>query len=360
MIRALISVLALVALTGAALAQSVHFEEGFTLGSTNTLRVTIPDPTTGHPNALNGGIVSFQAVDDYQVTAIQLHPPPLLAPTWGPVGEWVKHRLPSSRLPDLQRISYTAMADFADPLLTDAAGDYRIQMEVFGNAPRIPLKIVSQQHTGYMVEFTEYSADGNLRVFRRTDAPAPTADNLALILGTDARGTSPPLTAPGTQSSPSLIWQGLGYDTALHKSQWRSFVELSAGDGNSNLVFEARIDGAAWQRHFTITNTGIIPAVNIGLGGHLSLGAGSNHVIAGDNGGIFAATVPANIALMGVADKVPGKAAWKVKGENGFEGWLLAVSGTTANALGTNARFLTLEDDAGNTISVPYWTNVAP
>ena len=36
------------------------------------------------------------------------------------------------------------------------------------------------------------------------------------------------------------------------------------------------------------------------------------------------------------------------------------VFSASANALGANTGFLTMEDDAGNTVYVPYWTNITP
>lgn len=180
---------------------------------------------------------------------------------WGPITEFVSRRVDGS---NYQRISFTSMAAYADPSLTDQANDYRVQVEAGGSATLLPIKFTQQQNTqGIYYEYLTLAPgnDGNVRMFRRTDGPAVTGDQLSLTLGQKQRVTSPVLTTAGQQNSPQFILEGNSYDTQLHTASVRQQVQMTSNAGAATWKLQYSIDGGGYGDLLSATSSG-----NINLG----------------------------------------------------------------------------------------------
>ncbi|MDG9783884.1 hypothetical protein [Metapseudomonas otitidis] len=343
-------------------------------GETGILTTNIGSAVTGPGgNAYDGGIITQNVTGAYQVNAYQVAPTSNASkPEWGPITEFVLQRT-TDQATNFQRISFTAMADWAGPSLNDAATDYRLQQEAAGTLPILDFKITSQKNnTGWLVEYLDFLAGGSVQAFRRTDSPAPTGDQLEFFLETERRGLSGVLTAAGTQNSPAFRMTGKGYDTSLHDADWKMFVNVSSNSGSSSLRMQTRKDSASYSTIVDLLDTGTFGLYGSITVGSVNPGSGSNLVINATNAGAFG-TVPADSASLRVADKAAGVAAWKARGENGFEGWVMLMNATpaigsdatgsnvystTASALGKNAGFIVTESMTGAVIYIPYWTAV--
>ncbi len=265
-------------------------------------------------------------------------------PQWGPRTEFVLYRTPELDNNNFQRISLTAMADYAGPGLNDDANDYRLQMEVSGTRPSIPYIITSQKDTGYVVFYQTYRADGNVQFFQRTDSPAGTGDTFELSLETEKRGLENVLTGAGTQDSPSFRLTGKGYDTSLHDCDWKMFVDMGSNAGNGNLLFQNRIDAAVYGTRATLTDSSIFTADTISYGNTTTgAGTGNSAVFVGKNTSVMSNALPVDTAILGVADKSAAKAAWQMKDEDGVLSWVAGYSSLTGNTL--------LYSTAGNLIA---------
>ena len=229
-------------------------------GSTGVLVMDPGNPASGPGgNAYDGGILAQGVSGAYQVSAYQIAPTTHASkPEWGPITELVLRRT-TDQSTDLQRISLTAMADWANPGLSDAATDYRLQQEASGTQDVLDMKVVSQKNsTGWLVEFIDFEADGTVTFFRRTDSPANTGDSLEVAIGQLKRGAADVLTSNGTQDSPSLRLFGASYDGSLHTVNWRQYVDVTSNAGASTYKVQTAIDGAAWSDALTITSGGTI------------------------------------------------------------------------------------------------------
>lgn len=338
-----------------------------------SLTVT-PGNTTQGPGggAYDGGILTHKPTGDYQVSAYQVHPTPGLVPSWGPISEFVVART-HDQATNLQRWSFTAMAEWAGPNPTDQARDYRLQQEASGTQPILDTKITSQHNsTGWLVEYLDFLAGGSIQAFRRTDSPAPSGDALEFILEQERRTTAPVLTSAGVQNSPALRFTGKGYDSSLHDADWKLFASMYSTAGGSNLRVQTRKDSSSYTTLLDLADTGVLGVYGSIALGSTNTGTGSSKVINATNGGAFG-TVAIDSASFRVADKAPGAAAWKARGENGFEGWLMLLndsfgigSDTTGSkvfsssgaALGPNAGWIVTEGKTGQIQYIPYWTSV--
>ncbi|CAB5178907.1 Bacteriophage T7 tail fibre protein [uncultured Caudovirales phage] len=226
-------------------------------GSGGNLSVSSGSPTSGPGgNAYDGGILTHQPTGDYQVSAYQVAATSGALPAWGPVSEFVA-RGTYDQATNFSRISLTAMAPYAGPALNDGADDFRIQQEASGTVAIKPFKITSQKNsTGWYLEYLDCLPGGNLQLFRRTDSPAPTGANLALILGQDKRALSNVLTAAGTQDSPSVQLYGNSYDSALHSVNWRQYVSVLTNAGSSKYRIQSQVDSAGWVNRLSIDDGG--------------------------------------------------------------------------------------------------------
>lgn len=63
-------------------------------------------------------------------------------------------------------------------------------------------------------------------------------------------------TTAGQNDSHSVEWTGRSYDTAVHQSDWRCFVDVTSNAGASTLDCQSRIDGAAFASRFSVTDGG--------------------------------------------------------------------------------------------------------
>lgn len=64
------------------------------------------------------------------------------------------------------------------------------------------------------------------------------------------------LTAAGQNDSHSVEWTGRSYDTAVHQSDWRAFVDVTSNAGASTYEVQSRIDGNAFTSRFSVTDGG--------------------------------------------------------------------------------------------------------
>ena len=64
------------------------------------------------------------------------------------------------------------------------------------------------------------------------------------------------LAAAGQNDSHSIEWTGRSYDTAVHQSDWRCFVDVTSNAGASTLDCQSRIDAAAFTSRFAVTDGG--------------------------------------------------------------------------------------------------------
>ena len=343
-------------------------------GDTGILTADIGSAAAGPGgNVYNGGIITQNVSGEYQVSAYQLAPTSHASkPEWGPITEFVLQRT-SDQSTNFQRISFTAMSDWAGPALNDGATDYRLQQEASGAKNILDFKITSQKNdTGWHLEYFDFLAGGSIQAFRRTDSPAPTGDALEFFLEQEKRGTSNVLTASGTQNSPAFRMTGKGYDTSLHDADWKLFVNVSSTGAASSLRVQTRKDNAAYSTIIDLIDSGTLGLYGSFALGSANPGVSSNLVINATNVGAFG-TVPVDSASLRVADKAAGAAAWKARGENGFEGWLMLMNATSATGsdatgsnvystsaatLGANAGFIVTEGPTGAVIYIPYWSSV--
>lgn len=110
-----------------------------------------------------------------------------------------------------------------------------------------------------------------------TDFVASTgALNLAGVLTVDV-GTTPAnavflsMTQPasaGTRDSHNLVLQGSSYDTSGHNTDWKIFVDVTANAGDSTLLFQTRIDAAAYATYMSLSRWG-----TFSVGGTISAGS---------------------------------------------------------------------------------------
>jgi hypothetical protein len=239
-------------------------------GTSNILEVTPGNPANGPGgNTFDGGILTHSVTGDHQVAAYHVAQFSGLPAEWGPITEYVSHRVYGGT--DFERISFTSMAAWAGPALNDAAADYRIQMEAGGTGTLRPLKITTQDNdSGLSYEYQTFQADGNVRFFRRTDSPGDTGNNLAVILGQQARGIANVLTANGTQDSPKLVWESSTYDGSLHTSAFKAYTDATSNAGAANWILSYQLDAGSEVAKLVVTSAGaFLPGSNDGgaLGG---------------------------------------------------------------------------------------------
>lgn len=219
-------------------------------------------------NSFNGGIMTHSTTGNYQVSAYQVAPTQSgTLPEWGPITEFVAQRTVDQST-NYQRISFTAMSDWAGPALNDAATDYRIQMEAAGTKSMLPLKITSQYNTsGLYYEYMTFNTDGTVQLFRRSDSPGSAGSSLGLVLKQEKRALNNVLTAAGTQNSPYFQQTGDGYDTSLHTADWKWFVSMTSNAGASTYKLQTRIDSASYGDALTVTDGGVVTATNFTVNG---------------------------------------------------------------------------------------------
>ncbi len=268
-------------------ATSGAFLGPLTFGDTGTIDFDFGSAVGGPGgNAFDGGIMVAQPTGNYQVSALQLAATNGTAPEWGPVSEVVLRRTYDQGT-NFQRISLTAMADYAGGDLNDPAADYRLQQESGGTKNRLPIKFVTQgNQTGdvggtWLVEFMDMKPDGNIQFFRRTDTPGPSGDTLEMSLAQSSATLGNVLTATGQQDSPKFRLSAAAYDSSLHSADWRHFVDATSNAGASSYKLQTRIDSASYGDILSITNTGAmtLPSVILTANSGANLTVNTNDLV---------------------------------------------------------------------------------
>lgn len=291
-------------------------------------------------NAFDGGIITQSISGDYQVVAYHLHPTPGMKPAWGPIGEFVIHRT-SDQAQNFQRISFNALAGYYDPNLADPAVGFSINQEARGTCPRLSFSYILQSNdappNSFRVDPWHITGDGDIHLFYRVDGLAKNRSyEIALDTQRDTALEFPQ--AQGFYDSPKLRLTGRSHDgIARHSASWRAFVEILDTTGVARLVLQRKKDSGEWITHLTF----------------------------GDDG-----TLSPGKSQLTPCEKAMGAESLKLKGQNGFEGWLMALNATqprgadtvgskvfSANgaALGPNNGWIVTEGPTGNVIAVPYW-----
>jgi hypothetical protein len=67
-------------------------------------------------------------------------------------------------------------------------------------------------------------------------------------------------TTAGQKDSFQILWRGTAFDTVGHNADWRCWVDVTSNSGASRFVCDNRIDAAAYQVRWSVTDDGLVSA----------------------------------------------------------------------------------------------------